>query len=132
MHRRNTATAIAVWAWLIGTSEIARAEVVSFNFTGEIISRQDNSGFLANGFMSGSRFAGTVSYDTADAGPDWYPDETFRSLHFFDSSFNLAVSADGWTFRSGSAGDIYVVDVPVLLQTELENRGVRLSYKPNT
>jgi hypothetical protein len=78
----------AACVWLTVSSHTGRGEVVSFNFAGEVISRQDDTGLLGGGFEAGSRFAGVVSYDTADAGADWFPDNSHWGLYSFDSSFN--------------------------------------------
>lgn len=94
----------------------AHAEVVSFNFSGVITTKNDTNDFFRGGFEPGSGFTGNMTVDTSSAGPDLYPNDPKLALYAFPSQtpvghFILTVMA-GEHVDTGYSGGINVYDNP--------------------
>ena len=104
--------AIAVSALILPTSPVT-AQVVEFNFGGQITSKADSTGFLGAGFEPGSEFTGRVAFDARDAQGDAYPYDPSMGLYSFPYSapFTLDFAAGTHAF-TGYWGRVETQDTP--------------------
>lgn len=94
--------------WLNALSTFS--QIVSFDFSGIVTSKDDPTNFLETGFTAGSIFTGNVTFDTAAASTDFYPDDPLLGLYAISTTFNLTMYANGHTIL-GTYGLITVEPV---------------------
>lgn len=104
--------AVAVYALIVAAFPVT-AQVVEFNFRGQVTSKADSTGFLGAGFEPGSEFTGRISFDVRDAQSDAYPDDPSIGLYSFPYSapFTLDFAAGAHAF-TGYWGRVETQDTP--------------------